>query len=261
MGQGAGPSGTSSGSMSSCRTTRSCATASSCATRSSSTTSSIPSNYKQTDRKPALLDPALGRPDELPLLERAVPGGSDRRTACWPGSSSTRRRGLQDGRFPQGRRRSSRKGSTSGRRVMNEFPGYRDDDLNKKDTGPDRQAICAGAQAARQPGARRLAVQGATWRSLENDTTVDPFDAIEMIGVVASRRQAPTSGVLRRSVPDARGGAGESDPSAGIVLYERPTSKPRDRQTAGSGAFQFDTGTIARDDQLISRRPTRRAAA
>ena len=34
----------------------------------------LPRALQGNARKPALLDPALVRPDELPLLERAVPG-------------------------------------------------------------------------------------------------------------------------------------------------------------------------------------------
>ena len=73
---------------------------------------------------------------------------------------------------------------TSGRSCLKDFPTYRDDDLNKKDTGLIVKRYVRVLQQLGEkvpdnfPFKELLAAAKA-------DTTVDPFDAIEMLGVTA----------------------------------------------------------------------------
>ena len=117
-----GTSGTSSATMSSCRTTRSCATARWCRDKIQLDDVMHPEHYKEMPENQRLLDPPLGRPDELPLLERAVPGRSDDQRRAGAATLLRGDAGLQDGRFPHGRRQIQGRASSSGRRVMDEFP-------------------------------------------------------------------------------------------------------------------------------------------
>ncbi len=161
------------------------ATASWCATRSSSTTSCNPERLQADARKPAVLDPALVRPDELPLLERAVPGRSDdQRRAGARSSSTTATRAYKTGDFPtaaeqvQGRARAledrhERLSRLSRRRSEQER--HR----------PDRQAVRPWRSSSfRCPVPDDLPFKDYL-PLVQNDNTVDPFDAIEMIGVVS----------------------------------------------------------------------------
>ena len=94
--------GTNSAITSSCRTTKSCATASSCATRSGSNDVMRPRATQGDARQPALLDQALVRPDELSDTGKSGARLKRRTTACWRGSSSTRRRvAYKTGDFPK----------------------------------------------------------------------------------------------------------------------------------------------------------------
>ena len=93
-----------------------------------------PDRFKTADREPAILDPALGRPDELPILEGAVPGRADRRggagaelfyhgtvaykTADFAKAAEQFKEGLQVWKV-----------------ALNDHPVYRDDPLSKKETG------------------------------------------------------------------------------------------------------------------------------
>jgi hypothetical protein len=82
--------------------------------------------------------------------------------------------------------------------VMNDFPTYRDDDLNKKDTGHIVKRYVAALKQLQVPVPADLPFKDCLALA-ENDTTVDPFDAIEMIGVVGETKPqtpapAPTQG-------------------------------------------------------------------
>ena len=71
--------------------------------------------------------------------------------------------------------------------VMNDFPTYRDDDLNKKDTGHIVKRYVAALKQLQMPVPADLPFKDCLALA-ENDTTVDPFDAIEMIGVVGENK-------------------------------------------------------------------------
>src|SRR5262249_32275026 len=84
--------------------------------------------------------------------------------------------------------------------VLNDFPWYRDDDLNKKDTG---LIVKRYVRVLKQLGAP--VPDDLPFKELlpmaEADNTVDPFDAIEMIGVpggapTPSPQPAPRPGPL-----------------------------------------------------------------
>jgi hypothetical protein len=80
------------------------------------------------------------------------------------------------------------------RTLMNDFPNYRDDELNKKDTGHIVQRYVRALKQLQMPVPEDLPFKD--WLPLiQNDNTVDPFDVTEMIGVVAesSMPNAPGS--------------------------------------------------------------------
>ena len=87
----------------------------------------------------------------------------------------------------------------SGRRLMNDFPTYRDDDLNKKDTGHIVKRYVLALKQLQLPEPADLPFKDCLIL-IQNDTTVDPFDAIEMIGVVGETKPqttAPAPGPLK----------------------------------------------------------------
>jgi hypothetical protein len=65
---------------------------------------------------------------------------------------------------------------------MSDYPGYRDDDLNKKDTGLIVKRYVLALKQLGMPVPDDLPFKSYL-PLMQNDTTVDPFDAIEMIGV------------------------------------------------------------------------------
>jgi hypothetical protein len=75
------------------------------------------------------------------------------------------------------------------RAVMNDFPTYRDDDLNKKDTGHIVQRYVKTLKQLQVPVPPDLPFKDCL-ALVQNDTTVDPFDAIEMLGVPRDAKQA-----------------------------------------------------------------------
>jgi hypothetical protein len=90
--------------------------------------------------------------------------------------------------------------------VMNKFPQYRDDELNKKDTGHIVRRYQAALKQLQMPIPEDLPFKDYL-PLVQNDTTVDPFDATEMIGVVAEASMptpaaAPTSTI--RSKEEAK---------------------------------------------------------
>jgi hypothetical protein len=81
--------------------------------------------------------------------------------------------------------------------LLDEFPAYRDDDLNKKDTG---LIVKRYMRVLKQLGT--AVPNNVPFKELlplvENDTTVDPFDVLEMIGVPGENKpQAPGTPVAR----------------------------------------------------------------
>ncbi len=73
---------------------------------------------------------------------------------------------------------------------MNDFPIYRDDDLNKKDTGLIVKRYVWALKQNQSPIPDDLPFKDYL-PLVENDTTVDPFDAIEMIGVGSANPVSP----------------------------------------------------------------------
>jgi hypothetical protein len=68
------------------------------------------------------------------------------------------------------------------KKVLNDHPTFRDDDLCKKDTGLIVRRYIRALQQAAEPVPDDTPFKD-TAALAENDPTVDPFDAIEMIGV------------------------------------------------------------------------------
>ena len=71
--------------------------------------------------------------------------------------------------------------------VMNDFPNYRDDELNKKDTGLIVKRYVRALKQLQMPDPDDLPFKDYL-PLVQNDNTVDPFDATEMIGVTPTRR-------------------------------------------------------------------------
>ncbi len=87
--------------------------------------------------------------------------------------------------------------------ALNDFPTYRDDDLCKKDTGLIVKRYVRALQQAGEPLPDDTPFKETLVLS-ENDPTVDPFDAIEMIGVPggsASGSNQPTPAAPPSGLP------------------------------------------------------------
>ena len=96
---------------------------------------------------------------------------------------------------------------------MNDFPDYRDDELNKKDTGLIVKRYVRALKQLQMPVPADLPFKDYL-ALVQNDTTVDPFDATEMIGVVPDSSLPTPSGPA--PVPVLQGprvNAGERDKS------------------------------------------------
>jgi hypothetical protein len=74
--------------------------------------------------------------------------------------------------------------------VMDDFPTYREDDLSKRETGHIVKRYRLALKQNLTPIPDDLPFKDC-FRLVENDTTVDPFDAIEMLGVGEARPLAP----------------------------------------------------------------------
>jgi hypothetical protein len=74
--------------------------------------------------------------------------------------------------------------------LLNEFPWYRDDDLNKKDTGLIVKRYVRVLKQLGTPVPDDLPFKELL-ASAETDNTVDPFDTIEMIGVPGGTTTEP----------------------------------------------------------------------
>ena len=85
----------------------------------------------------------------------------------------------------------------SGTSCLKNHPHYRNDDLNKKDTGLIvKRYVRVAASSSASPSPEDLPVQGAARRRPRTDTSVDPFDATEMLGPPPSRSE-PTRATSR----------------------------------------------------------------
>jgi len=103
-----------------------------------------------------------------------------------------------------------RDGLTTWKVLLNEFPSYRDDDLNKKDTGLIVKRYVRVLKQLGTPVPDDLPFKELL-PFVENDTTVDPFDVLEMIGVVGeSKTQTP--GPTPRGTPLAPGALPKTGP-------------------------------------------------
>jgi hypothetical protein len=85
--------------------------------------------------------------------------------------------------------------------VLNDFPAYRDDDLNRKDTGLIVKRYVRVLKQLGTPVPAEFPFK-ETLIQAQSDTTVDPFDTIEMIGPVGE------------AVPQTSGAAGATSPIA-----------------------------------------------
>jgi hypothetical protein len=85
-----------------------------------------------------------------------------------------------------------KKGLEIWKTVTDEYPAYRDDDLNKKDTGLIVKRYVRVLKQLGTPIPANYPFKELL-ASAENDTTVDPFDVLEMIGVVGDGR-SPSAG-------------------------------------------------------------------
>ncbi len=90
--------------------------------------------------------------------------------------------------------------------VLTKFPSYRDDDLNKKDTGLVVKRYVRVLQQQGTPIPDNYPFK-ELYASAMADTTVDPFDVLEMIGVVDETKsstlgqppagRSPTDSILK----------------------------------------------------------------
>jgi len=85
---------------------------------------------------------------------------------------------------------SFRKGLDAWKVALNDFPTFRDDDLSKKETGLNVSRYLLVLKQLGAPVPADLPFK-ETAALAEHDKTVDPFDAIEMIGVSASKESNP----------------------------------------------------------------------
>lgn len=92
-------------------------------------------------------------------------------------------RAYKTGDFPKAADR-FKEGLELWKTVMNEFPNYRDDDLNKKDTGHIVKRYLFALKQLQVPVPNDVPFKDYL-PLIQNDTTVDPFDATEMLGVSA----------------------------------------------------------------------------
>lgn len=95
-----------------------------------------------------------------------------------------------------------RQGLQSWKLALNDHPTFRDDDLCKKDTGLIIKRYARALQQANEPMPDDTPFKD-TLAAVQNDTTVDPFDQVEMLGVAAGM----TSGQ-----PESGGGQAPSAP-------------------------------------------------
>jgi hypothetical protein len=86
------------------------------------------------------------------------------------------------------------------KKVLDEFPTYRDDDLNKKDTGLIVKRYTRVLRQNLRPIPDNLPFKDLL-AGVENDHTVDPFDVLEMVGVVGDTKP---QGTAPRGAPPSR---------------------------------------------------------
>jgi hypothetical protein len=112
--------------------------------------------------------------------------------------------------------------------VLDDYPAYRDDDLNKRETGQIVKRY------------KRVLVQNLTpipddlpfkehLRLVEGDTTVDPFDTLEMIGPVGAEAPKTPAPVAPSGIPTAA-------PSAATRQEEEEKKKKAGIPTAAPSA-------------------------
>ena len=142
---------------------------------------SNPERLEEAHRQPEVLDAALGRPDELPVLEGAVPGRADRRGGPAHELFYQGTLAYKTGDFTKAAAK-YREGLQFWKLALNDHPTFRDDDLCKKDTGLIIKRYVRALQQADEPMPDDTPFKD-TLAVAQNDPTVDPFDAIEMIGV------------------------------------------------------------------------------
>jgi hypothetical protein len=92
--------------------------------------------------------------------------------------------------------------------VMNDFPAYRDDDLNKKDTGHIVKRYLWALKQLQLPEPDDLPFKDCL-AIAQSDTTVDPFDAIEMIGVPGETQSRPSAPGASPAAPGVPPGSGK----------------------------------------------------
>lgn len=102
-----------------------------------------------------------------------------------------------------------RDGLKEWKKAMNDYPTFRDDDLARKDTGLIVKRYARALQQAGEPMPDDTPFKD-TLALAQADTTLDPFDQIEMIGVTAGSAgtQPPSGGAaLPNAVPTTPGAA------------------------------------------------------
>jgi hypothetical protein len=114
------------------------------------------------------------------------------------------------GDFPRAADR-FKEGLTVWKSVINDFPWYRDDELNKKDTGLIVKRYVRVLKQLGTPVADDLPFKELLPLA-EADNTVDPFDAIEMLGVPGA---APGTAPSAPAPPPAQPVAGEAPRTLG----------------------------------------------
>jgi hypothetical protein len=120
--------------------------------------------------------------------------------------------------------------------VMNDFPNYRDDDLNKKDTGRIVQRYLRALRQLQMPVPADVPFKDYL-ALIQNDNTVDPFDATEMLGVTTDSSVPAPSGPPRRNpvgTPAVPATSGKDD--------DKEKDKPKGKEAAGAVAAPATSG-------------------
>jgi len=95
-----------------------------------------------------------------------------------------------------------KEGLTIWKSVMNDHPNYRDDELNKRDTGQIVKRYVKTLKQLQMPVPDDLPFKDYL-PLVQNDTTVDPFDAVEMLGVPVDSSPRITGPSVAPGLPGA----------------------------------------------------------
>jgi hypothetical protein len=96
--------------------------------------------------------------------------------------------------------------------LMEDFPAYRDDELSKKDTGLIVKRYVRVLTQQGKPVPEKFPFKELL-AAAQGDNSVDPFDVIEMIGVVGDTASQPGAGIAQPASPAPAGGSPARPPA------------------------------------------------